>query len=133
MKEDKKELINKRTIKTIKDKFLGLYQSNDNNQVNACYYYLRILDSHIEKEYKVNTTSTTIKSKIGKVEVSSLNEIKDKQVINKETKYNDIVLKEEDDGQLSFIDIKEIEEKPTERVRMADLVIEESYSRKWNI
>lgn len=134
-KDDKKALTNKKTIKLMKDKFLGLCQSNNENQVNACYYYLRILDSYVEKEYKVNTTSTTIKSKIGKVEVSSLNDINDKQVINKENKYNDMVLKEEDDGQLSFTDlIEDIKDNDNnnERVRMADLAIEmeESYNRK---
>lgn len=123
VKQEKKNLINERLIKNIiKDKLIGLYESNSETQQNACYYYTRLLDSHIEKHYKINTTSTTIKSKIGKVEVPSFNAINDKQIINRYSDYNGIILKEEDDGQLSIF--------AEDRIRMADIAFEESSKRK---
>lgn len=105
VRNKKIKTINNNLLLLIKNKFIYLNNGND-KQKSMCYYYLRLIDSYLEKHYKIYTTRDIVKIKKGKLEIDKNNiKILDENISLKQNiTYNGQSLFEEDDGQLSMFD-----------------------------
>lgn len=120
VKNKKIKVINNTLLLLIKNRFVYLNTGTD-KQKELCYYYLRLIDSYIEKHYKVSTTRDVVKTKKGKLEVdkNNINVLENNISIKQDITYNGYILNEEDDGQLSMFDITP--EVVNEKTRLKDM------------
>lgn len=115
IRDKKLKVVNNNLLLLIKNKFIYL-NSGSNYQKELCYYYLRLIDSYIEKNYKTSTTKDILKINNGLISFDEKNIDKlNNSKINTINIYEKI-LKEDENGQL-YMNI----ESGFNRVRLQDL------------
>lgn len=129
VRNKKIKIINNNLLLLLKNRFVNLNTGTD-KQKELCYYYLRLIDSYIEKHYKVSTTRDVLKTKKGKLEVdkNNIKTLEENITVKKDITYNGQILHEEEDGQLSIIDI--FGEPSKEKTRLKDMY-ESHYDREY--
>ena len=128
VRNQKIKIINNNLLLLLKNRFIYLNTGTD-KQKSMSYYYLRLIDSYIEKHYKVSTTREVVKTKKGKLEVdkNNIKTLEENIIVKHDIAYNGQILHEEEDGQLSMIDI--FGEPSKEKTRLKDMY-ESHYDRE---
>jgi len=128
VRNKKIKIINNNLLLLLKNKFINLNTGTD-NQKSLCYYYLRLIDSYIEKHYKIYTTRDVVKTKKGRLEVDKNNVdiLENNTILTSNIIFNGQILHEEEDGQLAMSDI--FVENKKEKTRLKD-IYEFNYDRE---
>lgn len=128
VRNQKIKIINNNLLLLLKNRFVYLNTGTD-KQKSMLYYYLRLIDSYIEKHFKIFTTREVVKTKKGKLEVdkNNIKTLKENIIVKQDITYNGQILYEEEDGQLSMIDI--FGESSKEKTRLKDMY-ESIYDRE---